>query len=786
MKPGRNDPCPCGSGKKFKKCCQDKPEAHAAFQPQRQPGQAAAQKEPGHQEIGALVSLFNRQHFTDAELLARSMTESFPRYGFAWKVLGAASNQLGRSKDALAALQKAAAMLPRDEEVHFNLGSTLHNLGRLNEAAASYQRALAIKPDYVEAHNNLGNTLRDMGRLDEAKTSYQRALQSKPDYAGAHCNLGNTLKDLAQPDEAEACYRRALQIKPDFVEALNSLALLLNAQGEPATALDIINHSLQIRETAEAKSIFVACAKRLCCTSESSNIRAAMIRALTEPWGRPSELAQISTGLIKLNPDIGGCVARAAGAWPVRLSPQDLFGSNGLAALASDALLDALLNVEPICDIEMERFLTMARCALLEAATAPTPPDSKISDIKTDTALSFYNALARQCFINEYVFAYADDEIKKAGDLRDSLVAALENETRIPALWPIAVAAYFPLCSLPLATRLLEMRWPEEVAAMLVQQIREPEEELQIRATIPRLTGIEDEVSLLVQNQYEENPYPRWIKTDPAANAINISGYLRQKFPLVPFKRYSKNDSIDILVAGCGTGQHSIGTAQRIQGAQVLAIDLSMSSLAYAKRKTRELGLTSIEYAQADLLELGSLGRSFDVIESVGVLHHLADPLAGWQALLPLLRPGGFMELGFYSGAARRNIVRIWDFIARHGYGSAASDIRQFRQDLMGSDNSADFGTAIKSADFYSISTCRDLLFHVQEHRMTLADIDAFLRKNNLAFLGFEIDIEVLQAYKLRFPDDCAASSLGKWQIFENENPDTFGSMYHFWVQKAG
>ncbi len=429
----------------------------------------------------------------------------------------------------------------------------------------------------------------------------------------------------------------------------------------------------------------------------------------------------------------------------------------------------------------MERFLTMARCALLEAASGMTASDSEAG-----TALSFYSALARQCFINEYVFSYTDDEIRKAADLRDSLAAALETNARIPPLWPVAVAAYFPLCPLPLATLLQDRQWPEEVTSVLVQQVREPTEEQQLRATIPRLTGIEDEVSLRVQKQYEENPYPRWIKADPAAKAKDITGYLRQKFPLSAFKRHGKSGSIDILVAGCGTGQHSIGTAQRIQDAQVLAVDLSMSSLGYAKRKTRELGLTSIEYAQADLLKLGSLERSFDVIESVGVLHHLADPWAGWQALLSLLRPGGFMELGFYSAAARRGIVRIWDFIAERGYGSSANDIRRFRQDLMDSGNSADFGAALNSADFFSISTCRDLLFHVHEHRMTLSGIEAFLRRNKLAFMGFEIDDDVLHAYRLRFPDDHAAADLGQWQIFENENPDTFSSMYHFWVQKLG
>ncbi len=686
-----------------------------------------------------MVSLFNQQRHSEAGFLAHSITENFPHYGFGWKVLGAAFNQLGRGADALAAMQKAAAMLPDDEEVHYNLGSTLHNLGRLDEAATSYRRALNIRPDYVEAHNNLGNTLKDMCRLDEAQASYRRALQIKPDYAEAHCNLGNTLKELGIMAEAEASYRWALQIRPDFIEALNGLALLLNAQGKPEMALDIINHSLQLKETAEAKSIFVACVKHLRCTSDSSEIRATMIRALTEPWGRPSELAQAGISLVKLNPDIGGCVTRATEAWPVLLSAQELFGTTGLATLATDMLLHALLDAEPICDIEMERFLTMAREAVLNTAMTA-------SENEAGAALSFYSALARQCFINEYVFSYTDDEIKKAGDLRDKLAAALETQTQIPTLWPIAVAAYFPLCSLPFATRLLERQWPEEVATVLVQQVREPAEEQQLHAAIPRLTGIEDEVSLLVQNQYEENPYPRWIKAEPVTQAKNIAAYLRQKFPLASFKRHGKSDCIDILVAGCGTGQHSIGTAQRIQGAQVLAIDLSMSSLGYAKRKTQELGLTSIEYAQADLLKLDSLGRSFDVIESVGVLHHLADPFAGWKTLLSLLRPGGFMELGFYSEVARRNIVRIWDFIAKQGYGSSANEIRQFRQDLMDTGNSADFGAALNSADFFSISTCRDLLFHVHEHRMMLAGIEAFLRENKLAFLGFEINAAALHA----------------------------------------
>ena len=68
--------------------------------------------------------------------------------------------------------------------------------------------------------------------------------------------------------------------------------------------------------------------------------------------------------------------------------------------------------------------------------------------------------------------------------------------------------------------------------------------------------------------------------------------------------------SLDVLIAGCGTGQHAIETGRRFAGASVLAVDLSLTSLSYAFRKTRELGLQNIAYAQADILKLGAIGRT--------------------------------------------------------------------------------------------------------------------------------------------------------------------------------
>ena len=371
-----------------------------------------------------------------------------------------------------------------------------------------------------------------------------------------------------------------------------------------------------------------------------------------------------------------------------------------------------------------------------------------------------------------------------ASNLRNSLTVALAARAPVPVLWLVAVASYFPLNSLAFSSALLDSQWPEAVSAVLVQQLHEPAEELQLRGTLPKLTNIEDLVSLQVQRQYEDNPYPRWVKTAPAGEAGPFDEYLRQKFPLVPFEYQADSARTEFLIAGCGTGLHPIATAQRIQGAQILAVDLSLRSLSYAKRKALEMGLKSIEFAQADLLKLGNLERTFDVIECSGVLHHLADPWAGWRALLSLLRPGGFMRLGFYSALARRDVVRIRNHIADQGYGSAPAEIRRFRQTLMTTSQREQFGTILTSPDFFSTSTCRDLLFHVQEHRLTLDEIRVFLGENQLKFLGFEIENGVLQAYQQRFTADRAAINLEQWQIFENENPDTFGMMYQFWIRK--
>ena len=122
-----------------------------------------------------------------------------------------------------------------------------------------------------------------------------------------------------------------------------------------------------------------------------------------------------------------------------------------------------------------------------------------------------------------------------------------------------------------------------------------------------------------------------------------------------------------------------------------------------------------------------TIGRSFDVIDCSGVLHHMADPLEGWRVLLSLLRPGGLMHLGFYSEAGRDDVVAARSFIADRGFGSTPAEIRRCRQELL----KTPLASVTRFSDFFSTSECRDLLFHVHEARMTIPAIKTFHRRTS-------------------------------------------------------
>ncbi len=199
--------------------------------------------------------------------------------------------------------------------------------------------------------------------------------------------------------------------------------------------------SLRANETPAARALFVRLVKTR--TSDDSGlVRPYLIRALSDPWCRTGQLVPASLALIKSHREAGQCIERAVASWPTALSKEELFGTEGLAALAADDLLTAVLENTPAAGLDFEHFLTLARRALLLDVLASQLPDEADSSL-----LRFCCALARQCHINEYVYNCTAEESDGVTWLRDAVSNRVTEAKPVPGAWIAAFACYSPLSS---------------------------------------------------------------------------------------------------------------------------------------------------------------------------------------------------------------------------------------------------------------------------------------------------------------------------------------------------
>lgn len=221
---GRNDPCPCGSGKKVKQCCEQigavlGQAAPANFHPQQALQTAMAQHQAGN--------------LPQAEALYKQVLQAVPNQPDALHLLGLIAKQKGDLKTAAQLMRKALSFNPSYVEAYVNLGATLQEQENLSDAADCYRKALALRPNYAEVHSNLGVVLRAQDHLHESAECFVRALELNPNSAETFAdltfaNLDALLKEMAAPDEALIYYRKVLAISPSNINAQQGAYLALS------------------------------------------------------------------------------------------------------------------------------------------------------------------------------------------------------------------------------------------------------------------------------------------------------------------------------------------------------------------------------------------------------------------------------------------------------------------------------------------------------------------------------------------------------------------------------
>ncbi len=629
----------------------------------------------------------------------------------------------------------------------FEAAVALHQRGQLAEAIAGYQGVLQERPDLPQAHNNLGACLWATGRLEEAAAAYRQAVGLAPKYATAQANLGSALSDLGRPQEGVGHFLQAVSLAPGNVTHWQGLTLAL---------------------------------RRLRFSQTYPDLSAAIEDCFNQDGVTHQLLVTPSLSLLENELPVRRALDLAAAGDAATLGLE--LTSDPLRGLLRNSLLQAVMTKAIVPDEGFERLLTTIRRLCLEAVTAPGgAPLAGLLESET----GFLAALACQCFATDYAYEETPEEAAAVDRLQAGLAAAAASASDKLSPHTLVYAMYRPLHGLDGAEGLARTLAPSDpVCALLVRrQLTEPLQEREIANGLTELTPIEHPVSAAVQSQYEEHPYPRWqsvwVKA-PAPLASVVQGLFPHLARLEESPRPTR-----VLIAGCGSGQAVAIVAMRYAEAEILAVDLSRRALAFAVRRAQELGIPNVTFGQADILQLEGLGQRFHVIESIGVLHHLADPMRGWRNLVELTEPGGFLRLGLYSRTGRRNFRAARALLQAQGFPATESGIRAARGAIRALDPGDPARQVMDELDFYSLTGCRDFLFNVQEVAYDLPEIGAMVRDLGLEFLGFEFaDPLIKQAYARRFPADTTMTDLASWEIFEAENPDTFSGVYLFWCRK--
>jgi SAM-dependent methyltransferase len=241
----------------------------------------------------------------------------------------------------------------------------------------------------------------------------------------------------------------------------------------------------------------------------------------------------------------------------------------------------------------------------------------------------------------------------------------------------------------------------------------------------------------IVGRQYERWRYPLPIEDLGAWTANHWEWFDPVHAHRVFWPDRDYKPDLDILITGCGTNQAAV-FAFTNPGAKVVAVDISQSSLDHQQYLKDKHGLGNLDLHLLSIEELPALGLDFDLVVSTGVLHHMADPLAGMKALGGCLRRDGALGVMLYAKYGRIGVELLQSVFRDLGLGPDEASVKTVKDTISVLPPDHPIQSYLKIArDLQSDAALVDTFLHVRERSYTVDECIDFVTSAGLAFQGW-------------------------------------------------
>ena len=709
-------------------------------------------------EIVAL-SYFDLKQYDHCLKLITKIKKNKPDYLRINDLKGDTFTKLGLFENAIQTYKTYLQTSKSKHKVYNKIANVYYFNNNHQKAVKYYLKSIKAVSKNLEAYTNLGKIFIELKKPDLAIHNINKAIGLNPNYAPAYNNLGLALINKEEKNQAIKSFLKAIECDDKYTNAYVNLATVLFEKGNFKDAIALFKEAFYKNhlDTNYLKTLALAYSRTILHDYDERDtdliLKILKYKNLIHP-------AQISNTVFSIFLNYINKKQHETVNNELEL----------LTKLSNHNLFMYFFKMFVTTNLEIEKVFTKSRKFILT---------NKLYDTNIDDIENFQVTLAIQNFLNGFIHHESKEEKLLIKNLEKEIALEINNNIfNVNKI--LCLASYRSLQQYPFLGQETNFTSLKQVTDIHIKNNNIEAEEIN---KINCLTNVTDEVSVLVKRQYEENPYPVWEDTYLYENRYSIYDYFVKNNLKTDKINMLNGENNDILIAGSGTGQHAIQSSSRFKNSNVLAIDLSCKSTAYAIRKANELGVNNIEFMIADILDLNKLNKSFTIIESCGVLHHLENPLDGWSELVKKLKPNGLMRIGLYSKFGRRDVKKARDVIKKNKLSLNKDNMLSFRQEILESDK-FNLKKLTNFSDFYSMNEYRDLIFHFKEHHFDLIEINEMINHLGLTFMGFELkDNYIKKSFEESFSNPDDYYSLKLWDEYERENPDTFRNMYDFWVR---